>query len=323
MSRGRFRPGILLHGGAGRYALNEQRKEKIKNAIRRAAIAGFGLLENSAVEAVVESVRIMEDSGLFNAGLGSALTLNGRVEMDAAVMDGRDLSIGAVANIQGIKNPILVAKKVMEETDHILLTGEGAYKFALMMGFEDVSDRLVTEEKRRKHKEILNMWLRGEVYKRFAKLRKFFREKSDSMLETVGAVALDFEGNLAAAVSTGGIYIKLEGRVGDSPLPGAGFYAKNGCAAAVATGIGEYIARVLLSKHACDLVASGKSAREAASSAINYITSIFGKDTAGIIVIDYRGDIGAEFNTRGMLRAYIGEGMSKPIIAIYKEEEFP
>ncbi|RLE62788.1 MAG: asparaginase, partial [Thermoprotei archaeon] len=221
------RAGILLHGGAGRYLLDEYRRRILERAIEEATIAGFNLLENGALEAVVESVRVMEDSGVFNAGLGSALTLNGYVEMDAGVMNGRDLSIGAVANLRGIKNPILVARKVMEETDHILLAGEGAYKFARMLGFEDFTDKLVTEDKKKKHREIIDKWLKGEIYKGFTKLRKFFDQNAGRMMETVGAVALDFEGNLAAAVSTGGIHIKLEGRVGDSPLPGAGFYAHN------------------------------------------------------------------------------------------------
>jgi len=263
----------------------------------------------------------MEDSGIFNAGVGSALTLSGRVEMDAAVMDGRDLSIGAVANLRNIKNPILVAEKVLEVTDHILLAGEGAYKFAKMIGFEDAGDLLITAEKNRKREEMIEKWLRGDIYTTFTKLRKLFEEKSSEILGTVGAVACDFEGNLAVAVSTGGIRIKLEGRVGDSPLPGAGFYA-NSEAAAVATGIGEYIARILLSKYACDQVSLGKSAREAAKGAINYITRIFGSDIAGIIVIDKEGRIGADFNTRGMARAYMREGLENPKIAIYKNEKF-
>ncbi len=315
------RAGILLHGGAGRYSIDERRRRILENAIKEAAIAGFSILENGAVEAVVESVRVMEDSGVFNAGLGSALTLNGYVEMDAGVMNGRDLSIGAVANLRGIKNPILVAKKVMEETDHILLAGEGAYKFARMMGFEDSTDKLITEDKKRKHRELVDKWLKGEIYKRFSKLKRFYNQNVDEAVGTVGAVALDYEGNLAAAVSTGGIHIKLEGRVGDSPLPGAGFYA-NKYAAAVATGIGEYIARLLLSKYACDLVERGKTAREAAVEAIKYITSVFGKNTAGIIVVDYKGRIGADFNTGGMLRAYLGEGLAKPLITIYRENIF-
>ena len=312
------RAGILLHGGAGRYSIDEHRKRILEDAIREAVITGFNLLENGAVEAVAESVRVMEDSGVFNAGLGSALTLSGRVEMDAGIMDGRNLSIGAVANLRGIKNPILVAKKVMEETDHILLAGEGAYKFARMMGFEDSTNKLITEDKKRKHREIVDKWLKGEIYKKFSKLKRFFDQNADKIMGTVGAVALDYEGNLAAAVSTGGIHVKLEGRVGDSPLPGAGFYAHK-YAAAVATGIGEYIARLLLSKYACDLVERGKTAGEAAIEAIKYITSMFGENTAGIIVIDYRGRIGADFNTKGMLRAYLGEGLTKPLIAIYRE----
>ncbi|RLE72881.1 MAG: asparaginase, partial [Thermoprotei archaeon] len=118
----------------------------------------------------------MEDSGIFNAGVGSALTLSGRVEMDAAVMDGRDLSIGAVANLRNIKNPILVAEKVLEVTDHILLAGEGAYKFAKMIGFEDAGDLLITAEKNRKREEMIEKWLRGDIYTTFTKLRKLFEE---------------------------------------------------------------------------------------------------------------------------------------------------
>ena len=235
-------PVILVHGGAGLY--QDDRVEPAREGCRLAADAGAKVLERrgSAMDAVCEAVRVLEDDPEFNAGTGSCLTEAGTIEMDACVMDGRDLHAGALGAVREIRNPILGARLVMERSRHVLLVGEGARAFLLANGVESYpNEQLVTPR-------ALERWRASAQPEKHG---------------TVGAVALDAEGHLAAATSTGGILRKLAGRVGDTPIPGAGTFADDARAAASATGTGEPIMRLGLTRTAADLVATGRTAQQA------------------------------------------------------------
>ncbi len=211
--------GVVVHGGAGR--LRHGTKRKVLAEVEKAAVKGFKALNNgcSSLDAVVEAVRVMEDSPLFNAGVGSHLNLNGEIEMDACVMDGRKLDAGAVALVKSVRNPVLLAKLVMEETDHVLIAGRFAEEIAKRHGLK--VGEVYTEKAIRIWREGMEKLRKGKV-KYLQRLRGFL----DSM-ETVGAVAIDRRGNLSSATSTGGLPLKLPGRIGDTPLIGCGTYADN------------------------------------------------------------------------------------------------
>jgi len=310
------KPILAIHGGAGSFrGLSRERLKEIYRALDYAIDCGFrALTTGSAIDGVVEAVKCMEDSGVFNAGKGSALNIGGFVEMDAGLMDGIDLKAGAVAQVRYVKNPILLARLVLEKTDHVLIVGSFAEKLARVYGLEVVSeDYFVSEEKRDRLKRVYEMWVKGEAYKFLKKLKDISTKLGLGIYGTVGAVALDSEKRIAAACSTGGYWLKLPGRVGDTPVPGAGFYA-NRYGGASATGIGEYIMLTTLSKYAVDLVSQGLTAITAAQASIDYITLLYGRDNAGIIVVDYRGYVGCAYNTEGMSRAIKAKNIQKPII---------
>lgn len=233
--------GIICHGGVGKIEEKTEYAAGLKDAIEE----GYRLLRQgaSALEAVIKAVVIMEDNPIFNAGTGSSLTLDGEVEMDAAVMtqDGR---FGGVCCISGVKNPILVAEKVMVYTDHLILAGQGAVEFARQMGFEEY--QAITERARVRLEKIKK---EGSPY--FVKLNQRLKLREEQKMGTVGAVAIDRNGHLAAATSSGGIAGRLKGRVGDSAILGAGTYTSpNG--AVSCTGHGEEILRILLAKDIVD-----------------------------------------------------------------------
>jgi beta-aspartyl-peptidase (threonine type) len=295
-------PSLILHGGAGRWDPDEA--EAALPGLRAAAAIGQDLLSRgaSAMDAVVAAVVALEDDPLFNAGTGSALNLAGEAEMDACVMDGRNLAAGAVGAIKGVRNPVLVARRVMEATGHVLLVGEGAGRFARAVGFPPYDP--VTPRRRADHLEKLEALVRegpGEQ----GTLRGLLEKYPGLACGTVGAVALDRQGALAAATSTGGLTLKLSGRVGDTPIPGAGTYATS-AAAASATGHGETILRLLASRHACDRVSGGATAQEASDEAIAALAPYGGE--AGIIVVDATGRIGVAHDTDFMPHAHCGAG---------------
>lgn len=315
------KPVIVIHGGAGawtRVIEDKNRKSEYLNILRDTVLQVYEFLlkGGEAVDAVVLAIKIMEDSGMFNAGIGSVLNLRGEVEMDAGLMDGRDLSVGAVAAIKLIKNPIILAKEIMKRTDHVLLVGNEADNLGLKLGFEKHPGPMKIQKER--YEKTLQDFKKGKI-KWWKKNIEMFKYIQDTPGNTVGAVALDKYGNVAAGSSTGGVILKLPGRVGDSPIPGAGFYADNRVGAATATGIGEYIIRSLLSKTAVDFMSLGLTANEACKAAISRITTLFGKGTAGMICVDIRGYVGMEFNTEGMSRALMSKSLSKPYVAIFKE----
>ncbi len=302
------RPAIIVHGGAGRIR-GENIDARLK-FLREAADRGFEILTGggSALDAVVEAVVVLEDSGVFNAGLGSCLTFDGSVEMDAGVMDCEG-KIGAVAAVRRVKNPVLLARKVMELTDHALMVGEGAERLASALGLAVSEGLLVTPEKLRRLEELKAKWLKGEDFTWLRKLRTLLQEYP--FLGTVGAAAVDANGCVAAATSTGGYWLKLRGRVGDSPIPGAGFYALKNVGACSATGIGEAIIKSMLCLNVCEYMKAGLSAEEAASRAVEHMGATLGRGLAGVIAVGANGDVGYAFNTEAMLVGFKYKGLRK------------
>ena len=283
---------ILVHGGAGNDF--DDRVEACRQGVERAARAGWQVLAGggSALDAVEAAVRVMEDDPQFDAGHGSFLNANNEVEMDAMIMDGRELGYGAVAGLQRVANPIGVARLVMERTPHSLVVGAGAEQFARLMGVPVCPmEELVAGSG--------THLLRPED--------RVFRP--DDAGDTVGAVALDASGALAAAVSTGGTAGKMPGRVGDSPLIGCGGYADNELGAAASTGHGEAMMKVVFSKTACDLMGGGMPPQQAAEAVLRLLERRLGYRQAGIILLSPSGEVGSAFNTHHMAHACIqGEG---------------
>ncbi|RLF77365.1 asparaginase [Thermococci archaeon] len=302
---------IIVHGGAGTIR-DESRIPKIKKGVGEAVLAGWRELKRgSALDAVEEAVKALEDNPLFNAGTGSVLTVDGKVEMDAAIMRS-NLEAGAVAGIWGVKNPISVARKVMEKTDHVLLGGEGAVKFARLMGFNDYNP--TTEERIDQWKKLREKLLNDGQIPHWKKISELIREYPEVLRSTVGAVAFD-GGEVVAGTSTGGVFLKMFGRIGDTPIIGGGTYA-NEFAGASCTGLGEVMIKLVLAKSAVDFVRFGLTAQKASEAAISIATEHFGSDNAGVIMIDARGNIGFAKNTKHMSVAYLNEEMKEPYIGV-------
>ncbi|XP_008061214.1 isoaspartyl peptidase/L-asparaginase isoform X1 [Carlito syrichta] len=289
-------PVVVVHGG-GASSISCDRKERVRQGIVRAATVGHNILREggSAVDAVEGAVTALEDDPEFNAGCGSVLNMNGEVEMDASIMNGKDLSAGAVSAVRCIANPIKLARLVMEKTPHCFLTDQGAAKFAAAMGIPEVpGERLVTEKnKKRLEKEKLE---KGA-------------QKSDCQknLGTVGAVALDCKGNVAYATSTGGIVNKMAGRVGDTPCIGSGGYADNNIGAISTTGHGESILRVNLARLTLFHIEQGKTLEEAADLSLGYMKSRL-KGLGGLILINKTGDWVARWTSASMPWAAAKDG---------------
>ena len=277
--------GIVIHGGAGSFSdLDEKAINSYETGINEALSAGYKILEQggSSLDAVTTAVVILEDLPLFNAGKGSVYTEMETQEMDSSIMDGKSGKGGAVAGVSKVKNPVLLARKVMEKTEHVMLMGRGAEKFAKEIGIELVDPSYFYSEKN---------------------LKRVRKSKEDEKLGTVGAAALDQSGNLAAATSTGGRTNKMTGRVGDSPILGAGTWAQNGLCAVSGTGHGEYFMRLLTAADVCKLMEySGLSLEESTNLVVSKLTQAGAE--GGIISIDSNGNISAKFNTKGMARGY-------------------
>ncbi len=288
-------PVIIVHGGAGAWDLTSARLQAGIEACRAAAAAGQKILRDggSALDAVEAAVRVLEDAPVLDAGVGSYLNTDGIVEVDALIMDGRTLDLGAVAAVQRVQNPISLARRVMTDTEHTLLVGEGAGRFADQIGFPRVSNEaLVTEEER----ENLAALLEQAGYE----THEIFTVPG-AMGDTVGAVAIDHQGHLAAATSTGGTRHKLPSRVGDSPLVGSGGYADDLTGAVSATGHGESLMKVVISKQVCDFMGGGTEPEAACREALERLASRLGeKGRGGLIAIDRRGRAGWFYNTDAM-----------------------
>lgn len=290
--------------------MTDEKEAEYKEALSLALDAGYLILKNGggSVDAVEASVKVLEDSPLFNAGKGSVFTAEGTHEMDAAIMEGKDMHAGAVSLISGIKNPISLARDVMEKSEHVFMAGEGAMQFARSLGYTEEDDSYFYDEFR------FQQWqeIKGSDH-----FQLDHSVKKDSKFGTVGAVALDLQGNLAAATSTGGMTNKKWGRVGDSPIIGAGNYANNKTCAVSCTGSGEFFIRgVVAHDVSCLMEYKGLSLEAAASEVIhNHVLKIGGD--GGLIAVDTQGNIAMPFNTEGMYRAsQTSEG--KKEIAIYK-----
>jgi beta-aspartyl-peptidase (threonine type) len=254
---------------------------------------------SSALDAAIAACVALEDNPIFNAGTGSVLNYDGEAQMDASLMEGHTLRFGAVAAIEQVKNPVLVARKVIEETDHSILVGAGAIAFARQVGFPDHNPR--TSERIAEHRMLRAKVPQGEL--RISRFSAGHPEHAHSATTgTVGAVALDSQGNLAAATSTGGIALKLPGRVGDTPLPGCGTYA-TAYGAASSTGTGEFVMRVLGARQVCDSIESGHTAQTAVERTLQQIQTSFAAET-GLIAIDRTGNIGIAHRTPEMPHAF-------------------
>ena len=305
---------IAVHGGAGTLVkglMTPELEAQYKNTLDIALEKGYDLLKNggSALDAVETSVKLLEDSHLFNAGKGSVFTAEGTHEMDAAIMEGKNRKAGAVSLITGIKNPVSLARDIMEKSYHVFLAGEGAMLFAKNNGYvlenPDYFYDVVRYQQWQGIKDTDSFQLDHSV-------------KKEGKFGTVGAVAFDQNGNLAAATSTGGMTNKKWGRVGDSPMIGAGNYANNKTCAVSCTGSGEFFIRgVVAYDVSCLMEFKGLSLQEAASEVIHKRILEIGGD-GGLIAVDANGNISMPFNTEGMYRA-LKTSEGKKEIAIYKD----
>lgn len=293
---------LVVHGGAGKW--REDKQSDAIEGIREVTKEGVNQLKegSTALELVEDVVTSLENNETFNAGTGSSLNIDGKVEMDASIMDGSRRLFGAVTALRDVKNPIQVARKVMEETDHAMLTGKGAQRFARSMGFDSHDCKIEESERtyRKKRDDIKS----GKKRYSFPNMPDLLEKYPELEKGTVGAVARDREGNYATATSTGGLIMKLVGRVGDTPLPGAGTYATKNSAAS-ATGQGELVMRMLSTKTICDSIEDGLSARKALKNCINNMKDTVGCD-AGFIAIDRDGNTAAAHDTPHMPTARYG-----------------
>jgi beta-aspartyl-peptidase (threonine type) len=318
---------IIVHGGAG--TLTPERLEITQEGCKEAVLIGWHMLQRggSALDAVEAAVQALEDNPNFNAGVGSCFTAEGNIEMDAGLMEGHTLQAGAVAGVELIKNPISLARKVLE-SPHVLLVGAGAQAFARQHAIPACTfEELWTERQ-------YNNWLkargeqgsdpepryhRREIARLGARPERGPHGKSgEDELEkkhgTVGAVAIDEQGRLAAATSTGGIHNKYPGRVGDSPLVGCGFYADDN-AAISCTGYGEDFIRLMIARRAAEFVARGSGAREAAEAAIVFLGAK-ASGTGGLILVDRHANLGFAWNSEHMVHAYITSEMQEPVTGV-------
>jgi len=304
-------PVIVVHGGAG--AWEKERWKSGLAGVKEAAKAGFNVLKNSgsSLDAVEAAVMCMEDNPVFNAGLGSTLALDKRIEMEASIMEGRTLNAGAAGLLKDIKNPVHLARIVMENTDHVFLVADGAEKLADLYGLERRDP--LTELRLRYWHELTQKLKKGEI-ESLLKLTKLLQSHPNLFAtDTVGAVALDENGDTAAATSTGGRALKLPGRIGDSPLIGCGTYADNEAGACSTTGIGEVAMRLVLAKGTCDLMRTGESAQQAAENSIRLVNHrIRLKSSMGLIAVDTQGRVGAAHNTLNLCWAYMTTKMRQP-----------
>ncbi|RYY56428.1 MAG: isoaspartyl peptidase/L-asparaginase [Chitinophagaceae bacterium] len=325
---------LVIHGGAGTILKSQMTPEKEKayqSALDSALQAGETILARggTALDAVEASVRVLEDNPLFNSGKGAVFTNAGKNELDAAIMDGATLKAGAIAGVTTIRNPVSTARQVMENSEHVMLTGKGAEEFAMKRGETIVDPSYFYTEARWQgllkaraedsleglKKDSLKAGVQPPAGTKGHALRQL--SNRDNKYGTVGAVALDQQGNLAAATSTGGMTNKKFGRVGDAPIIGAGTYANNNTVAISGTGWGEYYIRLVMAKTISDMMEYGKlDLKTASNRMVMEKLPALGGD-GGLIAVDKKGNIALPFCTEGMYRGYVKQG-EKKVIAIYK-----
>ncbi|CAL1546159.1 unnamed protein product [Lymnaea stagnalis] len=296
-------PAIIVHGGA--WAIPDEARQRSLHGVKDAVLKGFNVLRDggSAVDAVVAAVSVMEDDPIFDAGHGAVLNMKGEVELDAIVIDGNNLNSGAVAAVQDIANPVQLAKLVMDKTDHCLLVGQGANDFAREQNIPRLSKyELVTEGAKAEWERYMQY---STTVKSLFSARDLVPKRSGC--DTVGAVALDTQGNLASATSTGGITAKRPGRVGDTPIIGAGAFADNTIGAASSTGHGESIMKISLTRKVAELMDRGATAQQAAQTALELMSTRV-RGAGGVIVISKDGEVAHHFTTSRMAWAHITKG---------------
>ncbi|TNV19764.1 beta-aspartyl-peptidase [Buttiauxella sp. B2] len=311
---------IAIHGGAGaitRAQLSPEKELLYIKALSEIVKAGQALLEagGSALDAVTEAVRLLEECPLFNAGIGAVFTHDGTHELDACIMDGNTLEAGAVAGVSHIRNPILAARQVLEHSPHVLLIGRGAENFAEQQGLEPVSPDIFSTQER---------W--EQLQRARANQQTLLDHDGvepinpDTKFGTVGAVALDQHGNLAAATSTGGMTNKMSGRVGDSPIIGAGCYANNANVAVSCTGTGEVFMKALAAYDIAALMEYGGLSLHQASERVVMEKLPALQGSGGVIAVDLEGNVALPFNSEGMYRGY-GYVGDAPSVGIYRSQE--
>lgn len=314
------RLGLMIHGGAGvlsKSTMTPEKEKAYRADLEKAVVAGYKALQEgkTSLDAVEIAIRILEDSSLFNAGKGAVFTNDGKNELDASIMDGKSLGAGAVAGLRQIKNPISLARAVMEKSEHVMMIGEGAEKFARTQKIDLVDEKYFWTQHRW---DALQNILKEEKEKGkpgHVGVNPASRE-SENRFGTVGAVALDKNGNLAAGTSTGGMTNKRFGRVGDAPIIGAGTYADNKSCAVSATGWGEYFIRLGVARDVCSMVEYRlMPIQKAADTVIKEKLQKLGGD-GGVIAMDKFGFMGVSFNSEGMYRAYI-DANGKAVVEIY------
>ena len=308
---------MVIHGGAGaitRESMTPETEQQYRSSLEQALRSGHAVLARggTSVDAVEATIRVLEDNPLFNAGKGAVFTHEGRNELDAAIMDGKTKKAGAVAGVTIIRNPISAARAVMEKSPHVMMAGRGAELFATKMGLEIVDPSYFWTEKRWKalQKELI------QEQKPQAQPHSGLQPVEPRKYGTVGAVAVDGNGNLAAGTSTGGLTNKQFGRIGDSPIIGAGTYAENESCAISASGVGEYFIRWTVAYDIAALMKyRGMSVADAANEVINKKLPAEGE--GGVIALDRNGNFAMTFNSEGMFRGWIGaDGV--PHVLIYK-----
>ncbi len=297
---------LIVHGGAWNIpdAMLDAHRKGCSNALQ----TGWSVLKSggTAVEAVEQAIRCLEDDGTFDAGRGSHFNANGEVELDASIMDGKTFRCGAVGAVHKVRNPISLARKIMEESEHILLVGTGAEEFASEHGMS------LCDPRELQHVREVNVWNSIKENHAFSTKQPFGNVPSD----TVGAVALDANGNICAGTSTGGTLNKHPGRVGDSPLIGCGTYADNAVGGVSTTGWGEGMIKVVMAKTVIDFMEMHRgNSKEAAELGIRHLKKKV-DGLGGVIVLNMKGEFGVAFNTPRMARAYMSSEMSEPVVAV-------
>lgn len=312
---------IVIHGGAGtikKENMTAEQEVAYRNKLQEALDAGYTILEEggSSLDAVQKAINVMEDSPLFNAGKGAVFNSLGKNELDASIMDGKTLNTGAVAGVKRIKNPINAARIVMDSTHHVMMAGKGAEDFAKLHGIKFVDDQYFHTEKR--HKQLLKAQEREKVLLDHSAMVVENKELiDDHKYGTVGAVALDKNGNIAAATSTGGMTNKKYGRVGDVPIIGAGTYANNNTCGISATGTGEYFIRTVATHETSSLMKyKNLSLKESLDNVIKQVGDLGG--SGGMVALDKNGNVAWSFNSAGMYRGY-KKSNGENIVKFYEE----
>ncbi|HEX2080040.1 MAG TPA: isoaspartyl peptidase/L-asparaginase [Longimicrobium sp.] len=317
--------GLVIHGGAGAMtpqSIPPARQEEYRAALTEALRAGHAVLARggTSLDAVEAAINVMEDNPLFNAGRGAVITADGRIELDAAIMDGATLRAGAVAGLHTVRNPIDLARAVMERSPHVMMIGEGAETFARQQGLQMVEESYFWTEQRRQQWQRMRQQdsIRADSARR-AGQGALYAVPDERKWGTVGAVALDQHGNLAAGTSTGGMMMKRFGRVGDVPIIGAGTYANNRSCAVSATGHGEFFIRHTVAHSICALMEYGGLTLPAAADSIVMRQLVAVQGEGGVIAMDGQGNWTMPFNSTGMFRGRI-DALGTVTVGIFRGE---